>query len=230
MKKINCFLLTFFLFFLFIGSFSRSIKDKQFAVFSYEVIIDDYFREEISDLDDLINSIRAYTGKKQDKLEGKISDIAYPYIEEKLEKKYEIDILPFNSYTSNINYSKYGYPSTSIKKAQEYGNSNYYLKITIKIETTTPKTKEAKNSILYKGKTTPKVIVEIEAYDKIGILPLGSSVGVGKASTPQKVEDHFLEGIIKPLKEEDIPKLGENLMGVLYYAIERAVKNFGGAI
>ncbi|MFC2138315.1 hypothetical protein ACFLTE_09080, partial [Bacteroidota bacterium] len=155
---------------------------------------------------------------------------AYPYIEEKLKKKYEIDILPVNSFTDNIKYNAYNYPATSIKKAQEYGNSHYYLKIIIKVETSTPNTKEAKNSILYQGKTTPKVIVEIEAYDRIGILPLGTAVGVGKASTPQRVEDDFLKGIIKPVKEEDIPSLGENLMGVLYDAIGRAVNNFKGAI
>jgi len=230
MKNLRFFITSVLFIYFTTSVFSRSIQDKQFAIFSYEVIIDDNFRDEIADLDDLINTIRSYTGKKQDKLEGKIFDIAYPYLEKKLENKYEIDILPVNTFTDNIKYNRYNYPATSIKKAQELGNSHYYLKIIIYVETSTPKTKEAKNSILYQGKTTPKVVVEIEAYDKIGILPLGKAVGVGKASTPQKIEDDFLKGIIRPVKEEEIPALGENLMGVLYDAIERVVKNFRSAI
>ncbi|MBN2520727.1 MAG: hypothetical protein JXB17_09505, partial [Bacteroidales bacterium] len=206
--------------------FAKKIENKQFALFDYEVIIDEEFRTEIKALDSYINSIRGYMGKKQDKLEGKIYDMTYPPIEEKLEQRYSIDILPVNSYTENINYNPYGYPKTSIKKAQELGYSHFYLKISVYITTTTPKAKDAKNSIMYKNKTCPKVTVEVEVYEKIGIIPVGKAIGEAQSSTPQRVEDRFLLGIVQPIEEDDVSELDETLFALILKAIDNMLISF----
>ena len=218
--------IVFILIFLSNTSFGRKLENKQFALFGYEVIIDEEFRNEIKALDSYINSIKGYTGKKQDKLEGKIYDITYPYIEEKLEKKYSIDILPVNSYTDNIKYNAYGYPETSVKKAQELGNSHFYLKIVVYISTTTPKGKDAKNSILYKNKTSPLVTIEVEVYERIGIIPIGKAVGEAKTSTPQRIDEKFLEGIVKPINKEDVSELDETLFALILKAIDNMLISF----
>lgn len=205
---------------------ARKIENTQFALIGYEVTISNEFREEIADLNSIIFDIRGYSNKKQDKLEGKIYDISYPYIEEKLEKRYSIDILPVNSFVDAVKYNAYGYPEVPVKKAQQLGNSRYYLKIIISIETTTPSDKDAKNSVLYKGKTNPIVTVTAEVYERVGVLPIGKASGIAKVSQPQRVEKNLLKGITRPISEDEVHELDETLFALILKAIENMVINF----
>lgn len=205
---------------------ARKIENEQFALFDYDVIITEDFLKEIEGLEGTINKIRGYDRKGQEKLKGKVYDIAYFYIEEKLEKTFNIDILPANSYMDNINYNSYAYPDASVRKAQDYGNSKFYFKVTIYIETATPKGKDAQNSILYRNKTSPQVTIEVEVFERIGILSVGKAVGISKTTMPQRVEDDFLKGIVTPLDETEVSDLDETLFALILKAINNMLISF----
>lgn len=206
------------------SSVGRNYTNKEFAFFNVNVQLSKDFRNELSSFENYINSIQGYEKKGQDKLEGKIYDIVYSYLEENIESRFKINILPINTFTSNVKYNVYNYPCAKIRRAQKYGNSNYYLKLNVLIETTIPQ--DYKSSLLYKYKTRPKVTITLEIYDREGLMAKDKAVGTAVALSAQKVDEAFFRGVIVPIDKSEIPDLDENLYALLIKAMEQLLNNF----
>jgi hypothetical protein len=219
MKKLKT--IALLLIFVQMSLMARSYFNKEFAIFYYNVSISRDFRREIKGLESYINSIPGYNKKGQEKLLGRIYELTYTYLEEKLEKQYEMNILPINSFTNNVEYNEYLFPVTQIQRARKYGNSNYYLKINIDIETAIPK--DARVSVLFRNKTHPMVTVSIEIYDNESMFAVKKVTGQAQSSMPIRVEEKFLYGIIAPVNLDEIDNLDENLFVLLITAMNKAI-------
>ena len=95
MKKLKT--IALLLIFVQMSLMARSYFNKEFAIFYYNVSISRDFRREIKGLESYINSIPGYNKKGQEKLLGRIYELTYTYLEEKLEKQYEMNIFFYNS-------------------------------------------------------------------------------------------------------------------------------------
>lgn len=200
-------------------SVPRKYINKQFTPYLYEVSISKDFSEAISPLNFYIKSaIKGYNNRKQEKLLGRMYDITYTLIEERLEKDCQVDILPVNTFQERIKYNEYNYPDASIKKAQRISYTNYYFKIEIEMDAKSHS--EASNTIC------PEVSVTLSVYDKVGILPIDRANGSAHCTQPLKITEDLLAGISSPLSREEVMKRDNAMMKIIYTAIDRLIADF----
>jgi hypothetical protein len=192
---------------------ARIYTNRQFTLINYEVELTKEFREQTAMMDDYIrNSIKGFTGRKQEKLEGKLYQMTYAWLEMKMEKVLEVDVLPVNSFTNKIKYNDYGYPDSKIKKAQGISYSNYYFKARVEIDAV-PVEGESVSTIC------PIVRMELIIFDKVGVLPIEKFSVEKKCPEKQFLEQDFLDGIVKPMDEEELKTKKESLFHIYYIAM-----------
>ncbi len=216
--NINKFSFLIILFIFSANSYSvpRKYINKQFTPYLYEVSISKNFSEAISPLNFFIkSSIKGYNNRKQEKLLGRIYDITYTLIEERLENDCQIDILPVNTFQDKIKYNEYKYPDASIKKAQRISYTNFYFKIEIEMD--------AKSHSEVGNTICPQVHITLSIYDKVGILPIDRAKGAAHCIHPFTISEDLLAGISSPLSRDEVMKRDNAMMKVIYTAIDRLI-------
>jgi hypothetical protein len=218
-----------FLLLLLISWFScnaQRIANKQFSLIDYNLEISKDFRNEISDLDHLINRIKTYNDPGNDKLTAILIHTIYFSFKEMIEKDLEIEILPINTFMNAVEYDDYGYPKTNIRKALRKGYSQYYFNFNVKIESIDIQQKkdqpEKYEDITYKT-TYPQVTLNMTIYSKHGIIPVYNLTGTATAKNPLQVNKYLLKGFDNT--EMDIVPPGEQQSDNLYTVFYRATKN-----
>ena len=211
--------------------FSQKIANKQFSLISYDLKISDEFRDEISDLDSYINSIKVYNEQKNDKLKSVFIHVLYFTVKDELEKKLKIDILPANTFLNKVKYDDFGYPLSNMREAMRKGDSPYYIKLNVNIESLTQKQKsinpEMFDNISFTP-ITPQITIEIDIYSKEGIIPLDHWVGVSSSSNPLPINEYLLKGfdnkemIINTAEE----KPQDNMYIILMRSIDNAIQDY----
>jgi hypothetical protein len=194
MKKY--FLLSFIIF-LSTCLFAQKITNKQFSLIGYNLNISKEITNELSDLDGFMNNIKTYNDPGNDKLRAIFTHIIYYTIKQKFEEELEIEILPINTFMRAVKYDDYGYPTTNIRDAMRKGDSKFYFKIDVTIESLT-ESKRKSNPELFEDidykVTFPQMSMEVVIYNNQGIIPVDKWVGTTTAKKPLPINEYLLKG------------------------------------
>lgn len=194
MKKY--FLLSFIIF-LSTCLFAQKITNKQFSLIGYNLNISKEVANELSDLDGFMNNIKTYNDPGNDKVRAIFTHIIYYTIKQKFEEELEIEILPINTFMRAVKYDDYGYPTTNIRDAMRKGDSKFYFKIDVTIESLT-ESKRKSNPELFEDidykVTFPQMSMEVVIYNNQGIIPVDKWVGTTTAKKPLPINEYLLKG------------------------------------
>lgn len=194
MKK---YFLLSFIFFLSTSLWAQKITNKQFSLIGYNLNISKEITNELSDLDGFMNNIKTYNDPGNDKVRAIFTHIIYYTIKQKFEEELEIEILPINTFMRAVKYDDYGYPITNIRDAMRKGDSKFYFKIDVTIESLT-ESKRKSNPELFEDidykVTFPQMSMEVVVYNNQGIIPVDKWVGVTTAKKPLPINEYLLKG------------------------------------
>ncbi len=194
MKKY--FLLSFIIF-LSTCLFAQKITNKQFSLIGYNLNISKEVANELSDLDGFMDNIKTYNDPGNDKVRAIFTHIIYYTIKQKFEEELEIEILPINTFMRAVKYDDYGYPTTNIRDAMRKGDSKFYFKIDVTIESLT-ESKRKSNPELFEDidykVTFPQMSMEVVIYNNQGIIPVDKWVGTTTAKKPLPINEYLLKG------------------------------------
>ena len=218
---------TFFLVFIISISISaQNIKNKQFALFSYNFSISNDFIEELVELESYIDNIKTYNDPGNEKLKAILVHIIYYNLKENLENELEMEILPINTFMRNVKYDDYGYPNSNIREALRKGNSRFYFKVAANLESLTKKKKEESPEIFENidyPVTYPELSIEITVYNNEGIIPVAKWVGVTTPKYPLAINEYLLKGFDNT--EMTILPAEDQQTDNLYLMLDRAIHN-----
>ena len=178
-------------------TYGRDYTDRQFAMFDIEFSISKDFREEMEAIEDYIDGLADFQNRTKDALKSALIHHMYYYMEERLEREVELDLLPVNTFLNEVKYDDYGYPRSSVREALRVGYSDYYIKVDFKLESITGKQREV-NPELFEGidyaVTMPQMTIDITVYNDEGIIPVDNWTGVAAANAPIPITNDFLKG------------------------------------
>ncbi len=170
-----------------VGIFAQNYANKQFALINYNLKITKEIREDLKPLNSYIESAQVHNKEAKDRLKALIVHHLYYNMTPMLEDSLQISILPINSFMQAVKYDPFGYPKASISKAMREGDSPYYFKVEIKLDSKTQERRE-KNPDLAEEVTFPRYDIDITVYNNEGILPVDRWHGEHQADKPLKVE------------------------------------------
>ncbi len=214
--------------FLFIGlSLSaQNIRNKQFSLFSYNLNISNDFSEEITELEPFMDNIKTYNDPGNEKIKAILVHIIYYTLKDKLESELEVEILPINTFMRKVKYDDYGYPKTNIRDALRKGDSRFYFKVEVNIESLTKK-KRDDNPELFEdidyNVCYPELTMEVTVYNNEGIIPVAKWLGVTTPKYPLAINNYLLKGFDNT--EMKILPAEENQTDNLYLMLDRAIYN-----
>lgn len=225
MRTKRCFLIVIITLFV-SGVFSQNIKNKQFALIDYDLAISNDFVNEISSLVPYIDNIKTYNDPGNEKLKAILVHIIYFNLKESLEKELEMEILPINTFMRNVKYDDFGYPNSNIREALKKGDSRFYFKVTVNIESITKKQREQSPELFENRNyplTFPKLSIEVTVYNNEGIIPVAKWIGVSTPKYALAINEYLLQGFdniemtILPAEEQQTDNL--------YLMLDRAIHN-----
>lgn len=184
MKKI---ILTTFFLLVTAGIFAQNYANKQFALINYNLKITKEIREDLKPLNSYIESVEVHNKEAKDRLKALVVHHLYYNMIPMLKDSLQISILPINSFMEAVKYDQFGYPKASISKAMREGNSPYYFKVKIKLDSKTQEHRK-KNPDLGEKVTFPRYVIDIIVYNNDGIVPVDRWHGEQEADKPLKVE------------------------------------------
>ncbi|MGE0089225.1 MAG: hypothetical protein AB7S50_07095 [Bacteroidales bacterium] len=225
--KIKYAVLVIVLFILSLSSLNaQKIANKQFSLLSYDLAISNDLAEELKDLDSYVKSIKVYNTPESDKLKAVFIHNLFYTITDELKHDLSIEILPVNTFLNKVKYDIYGYPQTSIQQAMRKGNSAYYFKLQVKLESNTKKLSQEKPD-LFKDLTyktiVPVVTINITVYSKQGVLPVDTWNGTYTTEIPLEINEYLLLGFDN--KDIESPTDEANPLNNFYYILHKAIDN-----
>lgn len=164
---------------------AQNYTNKQFALIKYDVKITDAFRSDLQNLKDYISNAEVHNKNADDRLKALLIHHLYYNMTPMLEEKIQMSILPINSFMQKIKYDEFGYPRASISKALRKGDSPFYFKVEMVLDSKTEEKRE-KNPDLPGNITFPHYTIDITIYNNEGILPVDRWHGESKAKEPIK--------------------------------------------
>jgi len=179
------------------GVFAQNYTNKQFALIDYDLKITDVFREDIQHLDAFLESVEVHNEDADDRLKAILIHHLYYNIKPVLERNLEISILPINSFMRSIKYDEYGYPRASISKAMRKGDSPFYFKVEINLDSQTEEKRE-KDPGLPDKITFPQYTIDITIYNDEGIIPVDHWHGEASADGPIQADKNLFGDFIDP--------------------------------
>ena len=206
--------------------FSQKIADKQFSLISYDLSISNELNDELKDLEPYIKSIKVYNTPERDKLKAIFIHNVFYTLKDKLKEDLKIDILPINAFLDKVKYDDYGYPQTNIQNAIRKGNSPYYFKVQVNIESFTKKQSQLSPDQfkdLSFNPIVPKITIDITIYNKEGVLPVDHWVGIAMPTNPLSINEYLLKGFDN--KEIELAKDEDNPLNNFYFLLLKAIDN-----
>ncbi|OFX86875.1 MAG: hypothetical protein A2W99_03945 [Bacteroidetes bacterium GWF2_33_16] len=212
-------------------SFSQKIANKQFSLISYDISISNEITDELSDLESYIKAIKVYNTPESDKIKAIFIHNTFYTITDELKKDLKIDILPINAFLTKVKYDNYGYPQTNIQNAIRKGNSPFYFKVQVTIESYTKKYSELNpdqfTDLNYKA-IVPKIIIDITVYNKDGVIPVDRWFGEATSIKPLEINEYLLTGFdnkdIELLDDQENPL--DNFFFLLHKAIDNVIQDY----
>lgn len=177
------------------GVFAQNYTNKQFALIDYDLKISDIFREDIQHLDSFLESVEVHNKDADDRLKALLIHHLYYNMKPVLERKLEISILPINSFMQRIKYDEFGYPKASISKALRRGDSPFYFKVEINLDSQTEEKRE-KDPDLPDNITFPQYIIDITIFNDEGIIPVDHWHGKAAADGPIQADKNLFGDFI----------------------------------
>jgi len=208
------------------SSFSQKIANKQFSLISYELSISNELAGELKDLETYVKGIKVYNTPESDKLKAVFIHNIFYTITDELKKDLSIDILPINAFLTKVKYDNYGYPQTGIQDAIRKGNSAFYFKLQVKLESNTKK-KSQENPNQFKDLAykpiIPVISINITVYSKEGVLPVDNWIGTSTTEIPLEINEFLLLGFDN--KDIELPVDQENPLTNFYFILHKAIDN-----
>ena len=208
---------------------AQNIANKQFSLISYDLNISKDISKELSDLESFIDNIKTYNDPGNDKIRAIFEHIIYYTLKDKLSHELEMEILPINTFMRSVKYDDYGYPTTTIRDALRKGDSKYYFKVDVKIESLTDDKKkdspELFENINY-DVIFPQMTMEITIFNNQGIIPVDKWAGTTTAQKPLPINEYLLKGfdnttmIIEPAENQQADNFYLMLDRVIYNTIQ----------
>ncbi|MCD4834686.1 MAG: hypothetical protein K8R31_12875 [Bacteroidales bacterium] len=220
------YVLFFLVFFLSVSVYAQNIKNKQFALFNYNLSVSKDFAEEVNELESFIDNIKTYNDPGNEKLKAILVHIIYYNLKEKLGQELEMEILPINTFMRNVKYDDYGYPNSNIREALRKGNSRFYFKVEAHLESLTKKKKDENPEIFEDidySVTYPQLSIEITVYNNEGIIPVAKWIGVTTPKYPLAINEYLLKGFDNT--EMTILPAEDQQTDNLYLMLDRAIHN-----
>ena len=165
------------------GVFAQNYTNKEFALINYDLKITDALREDIQHLDTFMGTVEIHNKNAEDRLKAILIHHLYYNMKPVLERKLDLSILPINSFMQRIRYDEFGYPRASISKALRKGDSPYYFKVEIKLDSQTQEKREQDPELPDKI-TFPQYTIDLTIYNDEGILPIDHWHGGAKVEEP----------------------------------------------
>ncbi len=208
---------------------AQNFANKQFALIYYELEITDEFRKDMKPVKKFIRKAEVHNKDADDKLKALMVHHFYYHLAEELEKNIEIGIIPISSFTQEVKYDEFGYPKSNINKILRIGDSRFYLKVKIEIDS---KTKEKKkNDPKLRGDITfPVITIDVTVFNNEGIIPADRWNGTKVAYKPFEVNERFFRTLAKnsdlPDKPKDVDKEQESLFELYQLAVDNLVETY----
>ena len=102
------------------------------SIAHFDLIVDDKLSDQMRNLSQTKGEMKN-NKFGQDWYTARIIDTLYQIFEQSVIREIGLKPLPIESLKGKVNYSPYGYPLGSFKKASQSGQSDYYLKVVINI-------------------------------------------------------------------------------------------------
>jgi hypothetical protein len=218
------FIITTLLFVISLNVSAQNFTDKQFALINYELEITDEFRKDMKPLKKFIKKVEVHNKDTDDKLKALMVHHFYYHLAEQLEKHAEIDIIPINTFMQEVKYDEFGYPKSNISKILRIGDSHFYFKLKILVDSKTEEKK--KNDPKLRGDISfPAITIDINVYNDEGIIPVDRWKGTKIAYKPFEVNERFFRTLAKEDQLPPKPKNTENEQESLFELYKMAVDN-----
>jgi len=179
------------------GVSAQNYTNKHFALIDYDLKITDAFREDIRGLNSFLETVEVHNKDADDRLKALLIHHLYYNMSPLLERKLEISILPINSFMQRIKYDNFGYPRASISKALRKGDSPFYFKVAITLDSQTEEKRE-ENPDLPDDIIFPEYIIDITVYNDEGILPVDRWHGESKTDKPLAADKALFGDFLEP--------------------------------
>ena len=205
---------------------AQNIKNKQFTLFNYDLSISNDFVEELAPLESFIDNVKTYNDPGNEKLKAILVHIMYYTLKEKLEQELEIEILPINTFLRSVKYDDYGYPETNIRDAIRKGDSRFYFKAEINLESLTKKMQDDSPELFEDidySTTYPQLSINVTVYNNEGIIPIAKWTGTTTPKYPLAINNYLLKGFDNT--EMQILPAEENQTDNLFLMLDRAIHN-----
>jgi len=181
------------------GVSAQNYRDKQFSLIDYDLKITNSFREDIQHLEPLLETFEVHNKEADDRLKALLIHHLYYNMVPLLERKLEISILPINSFMQRIKYDEFGYPKASISKALRKGDSPFYFKVRIILDSQTAEERE-QNPDLPDHITFPHYTIDITVYNDEGIIPVDRWHGESAADQALQADKNLFGDFIDSQK------------------------------
>jgi hypothetical protein len=212
----NKILLSMLLICLSVAGFAQNYTNKHMALIHYNLKITDTFRQEVLPLQDYLQSVEVHNEKAEDRLKAVLIHHLYYNLAPQIERQLEVSILPINSFMEAVKYDEYGYPKSSINRALREGDSPFYFKLEVSLESRTEEKLEANPEEPDSG-IFPFFSIDVTVFNDEGILPVdkwhGEAVAEKGLATDKSLFGEFTR---------QRPALGATTLSTLY---DRAITN-----
>jgi hypothetical protein len=208
---------------------AQNIQYKQFALINYDLEITDEFRDDLKPVKKFLKSAEVHNDGTDDKLKAILVHHFYYHLAGKMEKQLEIDILPINTFQQEVKYDQFGYPKANINKILRIGDSPFYFKVKIHLDSNT-KDKKKDNPKLKGDIIFPTIAIDVTVFNDEGIIPVFKWHGEKIAYKPFIVNERFFRTVVKdeqlPKKPKDLEKEQESLFELYSLAATNLIDNY----
>jgi hypothetical protein len=212
----NRILLTTLLVCLAAVTFSQNFTNKQMALIHYDLKISETFREEVRPLSNYLQSVEVHNEEARDRLKAVLIHHLYYNLAPRIERQLDISILPINSFMEAVKYDEYGYPKAGISRALRKGDSPFYFKLEVSLESQTEEKKES-NPEIPDSVTFPFFSIDITIFNDEGIIPADKWHGEAAAEEGLALEKSLFGEFTRQR-----PALGATTLSSLY---DQAIAN-----
>lgn len=197
------------------NAYAINWHNKQVVLIGYSFSLDSKFSKKLLPYDELFPEPPKTV--KEDRIYSFFKLISYEMLKNTLQKELDLFILPVNVYGRRFDYDSYGFPKTSIEKAQRWGDAKYYLKVHIGIEASPEsgvfgsKPASLDTDLEPDEYLRPRVKVELTFYKSRGVISFASYSSTMQWQTPLVLEPTVLDGLVNTQDRTDMRTLREAL-------------------
>ncbi|HDP75674.1 MAG TPA: hypothetical protein ENN49_07380 [Bacteroidales bacterium] len=182
-------------------AFAQKYRNKEVTLIAYKVNLDPEYHAKFTEYAHLF---RDPVKPKHDRIIGHLTADIWDIIKQQLTNDVGMIILPLDAYGNKFSYDQYGFPNTSISRALKKGNSKFYISIDVDISPEFSSKYIIKTSAgtprqviqLATNEIKPRVIIKMNIYNDIGIIPVANTKGEAIESKVITLNDKYFDGFV----------------------------------